>query len=157
HRPPPALGELVREGDVLAASGLEGDVGLPAQRVDRAVSRGDAGQARLEPAHGHLIAPVEALLVVSALALQPTLAADVAGGGPSPGWWPPRRGRQRSARRSAAARRLRWRLRPAAPEAGPGPRARADNRRARRRAGRPRPRTPPPGRSPAKPLIERKG
>src|SRR6476469_4147144 len=64
---PAALGQLEGEADVLAAARVEFDVGLPAHRVDTAVPGRDSGQACLQGANAHLIAPVEALLA-SALA-----------------------------------------------------------------------------------------
>ena len=49
------------------------------QRVDRAVARGDAAEARLERAHRHLVAPVGALLVGARRRRREAhLAADVA-------------------------------------------------------------------------------
>ena len=78
HGAPASLGELVGEGDVLAAGRLERDVGLTAHRVDRPVAGRDAGEARFEGPDGRLVAPVEPLLVLAALPLEAKLAADVA-------------------------------------------------------------------------------
>src|SRR5215207_11614355 len=77
-RAPAALGELEGEADVLAAARVELEVGLPADRVDPAVAGGDAAEPRLHRPDGHLVAPVEALLVAALAALEADLAARVA-------------------------------------------------------------------------------
>ena len=76
---PAPLGELEGEADVLAATRVELDVRLAAHRIDRSVPGGDPRQPRLPGAHGHLVAPVEALLVAPLSALEahlPTRVAD---------------------------------------------------------------------------------
>ena len=77
-RAPAPLGQLEGKGDVLTPARVELEVGLAADRVDRPVARGHPGEAGLEPAHGHLVAPVEALLVSALAAEEADLAADVA-------------------------------------------------------------------------------
>ena len=65
----------------MAAGGGERQVGLAADRVDRAVAGGDPGERRLHLPHRHLVAPVGALQVVAARVGEAHLAADVADSG----------------------------------------------------------------------------
>ena len=112
---PAALDHVEREGQVVAHDRVDHDVGVAARGVDRAVAGGDRRQARLERAHGHLIAPVHALLVVGSGAggrlHEADLPAGVADAGivergrralparPAPSArWRPRRPRSRRAR-----------------------------------------------------------
>ena len=62
----------------MAAAGGERQVGVAADRVDRAVAGGDAGQRGLHLPHRHLVAPVGALEVVAGGVEEADLAADVA-------------------------------------------------------------------------------
>ena len=62
----------------MAAGGGERQVGVGAHRVDRAVAGRDPGQAGLQLAHLHLVAPVGALEVVAVLIEEAHLAAGVA-------------------------------------------------------------------------------
>src|SRR5439155_23919929 len=81
NRGPAPLHHLERKRDVLAALGLEEDVSLTANGVDRAVSRGDAAELRLEATNGHLVTPVKPLLVGPTPRLERHLAAHVAHAG----------------------------------------------------------------------------
>ena len=140
--PPAALGELEREADVLPAAGVELDVGLAADGVDAAVARRDPGQPGLHRAHGHLVAPVEALLVAALAAAEADLAAGVAdalvGEARRPGGagrrgarscWRPRR---RRSSRAAPGGPPRSAPRPCRPGAGRAPGRRPPRARARR-------------------------
>ena len=79
--PPAALDHVEREGEVVAHDRVDLDVGLAAGGVDGPVARRDRGQAGLEGPDGHLVAPVEALLVRAPLVDEADLAAGIAGAG----------------------------------------------------------------------------
>ena len=66
HRAQAALDHVERERQVVAHDRVDDQVGVAPGGVDRAVAAGDRAQARLERAHGQLVAPVEALLVGAA-------------------------------------------------------------------------------------------
>ena len=72
------LGEQEGEGEVVAARGGQGDVGVAADGVDRPVAGGDSGQPGLQLPQRHLVAPVGPLEVAAARVEEANLAADVA-------------------------------------------------------------------------------
>ena len=62
----------------MAHAGVDDDVRLAARGVEGAVAGGHVADSRLELADRHLVAPVEALLVVAVLGREAHLAAQVA-------------------------------------------------------------------------------
>ena len=72
-----ALHHQVRQRQVVAEARVDLDVVLPPHRVDRAVAAGDRAEPRLGVAHGHLVAPVDALLVRAVGGQEPEPPADV--------------------------------------------------------------------------------
>src|SRR3954453_17285376 len=76
-RPPAALDHVEGEREVVAHTRIDLEVRLAAGRVESAVAGGNVAEPRLELADRHLVAPVEALLVVAVLGRETHLAAEV--------------------------------------------------------------------------------
>ena len=122
----PALDDVERQRQVVAHDRVDDDVGVAAGRVDSAVAGGDRAEARLPRAHGHLVAPVHALLV--ALASSPRRRPARRAPGNAPARMRSRPSDHRKHRGGRAARppptaswRRRTRLSPRARSAPPRP------------------------------------
>ena len=98
-RAPAALDHVEGQREVVAHDRIDAQVGLGAHRVDGAVARGDRRQLGLARADGHLVAPVQALLVGAAVVDEAHLAAGVADAGV-------REGRRQRAQRAGLPERV---------------------------------------------------
>ena len=78
QRQPAVLDHVEREGQVVAHDRVDEQVRVAARGVNRTVAPRHRPQPRLQSPHGHLIAPVEPLLIGSALVDEAHVAADVA-------------------------------------------------------------------------------